>query len=524
MCCVDTVIVGYNTSTSAITRYPTATFSSISVDAATDSAGNSQIFAILNDGNAYHLAAGPGTQPYSWVQLSQAMTFRQIDVDTDSSGNIQVFAVSGDNNLYHWERQAGSQTGYSFPPASIFQNVARLAVAANDSGDVDLFAIGTAQNTLTHLYQEQQTSNWQTQRVEVPANGQVEEYVSYTSDVTLSDAVGALLVNSPVSVWAAEETKLTINGATYFVDAHRPARTSTNSAGMLSIAQETGSLAIPAIQINLTGIMPPDTSIAIQQSGGVQSDLATVQGTDLMEAKDVNGNYLLADQYRNQATTDSLASAFNKCMSLTGSAPPNSVALPTRRGPKPGIFLRSSGLATDLRLIAAPAVEQHWQLSFNGFDVRYRDLTREEAFALLVEKRASIQSSFGIFDWLDDVGDFLAGVVDGVISVVDTVITTVAQGVQAAFTFIVNGVTYLYETVITFVEQAFAAVEAFFAQVKVFFEKIFEWLGFLFNWPDILRTHVALSYAVNEFLTFLQGSAAGVQTIVDNGLSNFQNQ
>jgi hypothetical protein len=523
--CVDGIIVAYVVATGQITRYPMAApFQALSVDSIPDSTGNDQVWAVLADGNAYHLVSGGNNQPYSWVQMSQGMTFRQLLVDKDGNGNVQIFAVSGNNGLYHWEPLSSSPTGYSYPPNNIFQNAVLLGLAGNDAGDIDLFVVGTAQSTLTHLFQEEASTNWQAERVEVPTGGQVEEYTSYTSDMTVRDAAGAPLVNTPVSVWASEETRVTVNGATYFVDANHPARTTTNSAGMLSLAQETGTLAIPALQLNFPAVMSPGSSIALRQADVVQNRLATLQGTDLMAAKDVEGNYLLADQYRNTDTTNSLASAFNKCMNLAGTPPPNAVPLMTRHGLKPGLYLRPSGSAAHLGRIAQPSVEQHWQLSFDGHKVSYRDLTMTEAAALLTEKRASFQSAFGIFDWLDDVGDFLEGVADGVISIVDTIVTTVADGVQAAFTFIVDGVTYLYEAVVTFVEQAFDIVEAFFAQVKVFFEKIFEWLGLLFSWPDILRTHEVLVYAVNQFLGFVQGSAAGIQTIVDNGITNLQSQ
>jgi hypothetical protein len=523
--CVDGIIVAYAIATGQITRYSmAATFQAISVDSIPDSAGNDQIWAVLADGNAYNLVGGANNQPYSWVQMSQGMTFRQLLVEKDGNGNVQVFAVSGDNGLYHWEPLSSSPTGYSYPPNNICQNGALLGVAGNDGGAIDLFVVGTAQSTLTHLFQEEISTNWQAERVEVPTGGQIEEYTSYTSDITVRDVAGAPLVNSPVSVWASEETRVTVNGATYFVDANRPARTSTNSAGMLSLAQETGTLAIPALQLNFPAIMSPGASITLRQSDVVQSQLATLQGPDLMTAKDAEGNYLLADQYRNTDTTNSLASAFNKCMNLAGTPPANAVPLMTRNGPKPGVFFRSSGTADQLRFITQPSVEQHWQLSFAGPNVIYRDLTMTEAAALLTEKRASIQSAFGMFDWLDDIGDFFEGVVDGVVSIVDTVVTTVSNGVQAAFTFIVDGVTYLYEAVVTFVEQAFDIVESFFAQVKVFFEKIFEWLGLLFDWPDILRTHEVLVYTVNQLLSFAQGSAAGIQTIIDNGIANLQSQ
>jgi hypothetical protein len=496
----------------------------LSVDAATDSAGNDQIFAVLADGNAYHLVGGANHQAYSWVQLSQSMTLHQIEVETDDSGNVQAFAVSGDNQIYHWEPEAASQTGYSYPPASIATGVALVGAAADDAGAIDLFAVGTAQSTLTHLFQEEVSTNWVSEPIEVPTSGEVEQYISYTSDVGIYDAAGAVMINQPVNLWTAEESLVTINGATYFTGPNTPARTSTNGAGTLSIAQEVGSLAVPAVQLNVPSLMQPGQSIAIEQYAGVQSTLAAVTGPDLMNAHDASGNYLIPDPYRTPGTTASMATAFNNCMALAGTAPADAVRLATRRGARPGVWWRSAGGAADLRRVATPRTQLSWRLAFSGGAVTYQALSAGEAQALLAQKRASILAAGGFFDWLDDVGDFLEGVVDAVIDIVDTVVTTVGNAINAAFTFIVDGVTYLFETVITVVEQAFDVVEAFFAQVGVVFEKIFEWLGFLFDWDDMLRTHQAIAYTVNQFFSFLQGGAAGIQAILDNGIDNLQGQ
>lgn len=521
--CVDGIIASYSVATTTVSQFPMAApFQSLSVDVAADNTGNDQIVAVLADGNAYRLTGGANNQPYSWSQLSQNMTFRQIAAATDDSGAALLFAVAGDNRIYHWQPMTTSPSGYSNPPVAIATGAALLALAANDAGNIDLFSVGTAHNTLSHVFQEEQSTRWVAEALEVPSNGEVERYISYTTDLTFADADGARLGDLPVTVSASEQTRVTINGATYFIDPDKPARLSTNTAGILSIAQETGSLAIPDLQMTIPSMMAPGQSIALAQSTATQARLADVQGADLMNATVADGSFLLGEQYRTQTTTDSLAAAFRQCMSLPDT-PPASPALLSRNAQlHHGVWNRNGGSATDLTRRIAPATEQHWQLSFDGPEVSYRTLTRDDAAALIAFKRAALPDAFGFFDWLEDVGDFFEGVADGFINVVDTVVTTIGNTVNAVFTFVVDGVTAIYEAVVTTVEQAFGIVEAFLAQVKVFFEMVFEWLGFLFDWPDMVRTHTAFVYAVNQLLGFLQGAAGGMQRVIDNGIHDVQ--
>src|SRR5262249_18400427 len=148
----------------------------------------------------------------------------------------------------------------------------------------------------------------ETETLEVPTGTQVEAYISYTSDVTVYDGAGALAVLKPVKIWTSEEARITVNGATFFTSPHQAAMTSTNSSGILSIAQESGTLSCPGIDINIPAFMSPNQSLSVEQTAGVQQQLAEVTGTDLMNARDAGGNPLIPAQYRNQQTTNSMAS------------------------------------------------------------------------------------------------------------------------------------------------------------------------------------------------------------------------
>jgi hypothetical protein len=155
------------------------------------------------------------------VADSAGIVFRQVEVDVDGRGDLQRFAVSNDDRLSHLRPDATRPTGYT-EPAPIFAGAAQLAVGRNDQGDVDVFAVGRADGDLTHLFL--QTDQWQTRPLEVPTSGEIEGYISYSSDVTVTDADGGPLPHEPVSVWTTSEARLTVNGRDRGGRRHAPGR------------------------------------------------------------------------------------------------------------------------------------------------------------------------------------------------------------------------------------------------------------------------------------------------------------
>lgn len=524
---LDNVYLGFNVATQTVHRYAFAsTFKSLAVTTSLDSSGNNQFFAVLSDGNLYQMV---GSTTFSWAQITQGMSYKELQSAVANNHDIQLFTLDTSGRLFHFEPSSTTGKGWTNAMA-IDTGVALMGVAQQNQGDLEVFTVGTAQATLSHLINQQQSGNWQVSALEVPTSGQVEEFISYSTDLMVFDATGAPMPNAPIQVWAASQTQIVVNGASYTIDAHTPANLSCSSSGTLSITQGTGILGIPALQINVVSQMPSGQGIALEQYAGVQQRLETVTGTDLMNAKTADGQYLLQSQYRTVEQTDSLATAFNQCMALTSNPVQarNTQHALLGKAPKRGVSCVDGGTPDLLRRIAVPTTSTHWQLDFRGGKPTYRDLSADEAHQLLLHKRAShvasSQALGGFLDWVGSIGDFVQGVVDGVVSVVDTIITAVGNAVNAAITFVVNGVTYLFETVVEFIDQAFDLVEVFFAQVQVIFQQIFEWLGFIFSWPDILRTHDALSYTMTQFLGFLPGAVAGIQSLFDQGIATAKSE
>jgi len=517
--CLDQAYLGFEVATNSVTHYPMAApFTSLGIDTILSSGAN-QYFAVLNDGNLYTLIGGGG-KSYSWAQITQGMSLRDVVAELDLSGNAHLFALSTDSRIYHVTTDA---TGRWSNPMPIQTGQALVSAVGGNMGNVELFLVGTAQASMTRMILDEETGDWEPSAIEVQTSGKVEEFISYSTDITVTDAAGAPLSGAGIKVLASAQTQLSVNGATYVVDPYNPANLTTNAAGRLSITQPTTSLGVPTLEFNVIGQSPLGQNSAVRQFAGVQNQLGGVTSQEMMDAKDANGAYILQDQYRTPSSTAALAQACNQCMKLANSPLvklDHHPLLPRAR--KLGVGLCMPGQTANLNRISVPDDFQHWQIDFSSGQPVFRILTPEDARALVAAKRAL--HAEGIFDFIGSIGDFVEGIVDGVVDVLSTVVTAVGNAVHAVITFVVDGVTYLYNAVVNFVEQAFDLIESIFAAVKLFFEKIFEWLGFLFAWQDILRTHQVYAYAANQFLTFLGDAAAGVQRWVDAGFTTVQGE
>jgi hypothetical protein len=495
--------------------------SCVSVAASADNAGNSEIFAVISNGRMWYMTL-KGNSLVEVIELNSADAFSQVFAVQDASQNAELFLVSSSNQLFHLETLSTSFSGFT-DPALIADGVTVMAVSLADSGAVDLFVTSVAPGApLVHMFEDEDSGNWNSIPLQVATDGSVEEIISYSSDVTAYDTAGALLVNSPAAIRASAETQIMVNGAVYSIGPQSSANISTNSAGMISVCQETDSLAIPSLYIDIQAI---GQTLVVEQSAGVQSSLAATTGADLMNAQDAEGNYLLQEQFRNTGTTDSLAQAFNECMNLAGTSGDEAAGslFLSGGGKKPGVYGVAPGTRPAPRRISPNAsAEPCWMISFDGPAVRYTKLSPEQAAANIAQRSATSLDSSSSLSWLGDIGDLVSGVVNSIISIVDTIVTQGADAVNAVFTFIADGVQYVFNAVVETISQAFDIVESYFAQVQVGFEKIFEWLGFVFNWGDILRTKEAFSYTLTQFLGFIQGAVTGIQGLIDAGIGNLK--
>lgn len=522
----------------------------ISTASALDANGQDQTFAVLADKNVYHLLRGTdqsGTPTYNWELFWQQdltnpdaipVSFQEVVVEADSVGAVHVFAVSMPKpiekgatdlycELYHWGPDASSDTGYLSAPVPIFKSSAlSVTGVSNNEGSIELFVVDSS-NQVYHLFQEQESSEWAVQEIETDSeNAPIETYSSYATEFTVFDSSGATAAGATVKLLASEQTRLTVNGGTHFIDEQRWVQLATDDSGMLSIAQETNSLAIPVLFFSLPDMTWSNApAIVTQPFADVQDKLNKTKPQDLLDATvvDVDDEQtypLLEAPYNTQDNATSLVQGIQA--SLDALAP--STLQAAGRAGRPAhqrFWTRSHAAPDDLRRLNPHRQRRSWHMSFEGDKVTYRDLSSEEAAELSSSMLASLPSvsSSSAGGLLKKIGDLVRSAAAAIAKVVDVVV----QEAKATMRLIIDGVAYVFQAVVEFIEDVFDMVELFFAQVKVFFKKLYEWLAWMFSWKDIRNTQDMLSYSIDQILEFLEQAAPKLKVLVNANFATLQN-
>jgi hypothetical protein len=532
--------------TSPSGQLPPPASATVDVESKLDSVGRNKIFNVYAGGGAlYQLVRGvskdgsPRILRYQIEQLKKpaSLFLRKVYAVHDHKGGTHLLCISKANELYHLPPDPKSPTGY--PPLiglPIKKNVQWVAVARNDAGNIELFYPGHgAAAPLVHLTLDQDTQDWEEQTIEVQSaserENKFEEFISYSTDLSFTDAAGVPLAEAAVTIRASDRTAVTVNNATFSVDAVVSAPLTTDAAGKLTITHQTSGLSVPDLWLHVDKLMTADEVLVLQQYGNgreapdlpremksIRARLKDVTKDELKDAKDAKGGFLLKEKYRNDGKTPAaIAKACNDCMSLQSSTPSAALhPLISRKGTWTGVHIESPAAAAQRCRIIPHDGLPSWSLAFGENGVEHRRLTPQEAQAKMDEMRANaLPAATGGLPWWSSIGDFFESILEGI----GNIVYMVVDGVRATFELLIDGVKYVFDAVVKFVQEAFDMLESVLAtvydDVTNFFERTFEWIGFLFDWPDIVRTQDALAHTVDVMFEFLQKAAPLIKGRVD---------
>ena len=461
-----------------------------------------------------------------------------------SKDATHLLCISDDKNLYHLVPDADSPTGYSSLGLPIQKGVEWIAVARNNAGNIEIYcAQGGANAPLLHMTLDQDTGDWEVEPFEVQSSGAdtLEEFISYSSDIAFRDAAGMPLANAAVTVNASDRAMITVNNATFAVDAATSHSVTTDATGKLTITQETGGLSVPDLWLFTDKLIPRDHVFVLKQYANgrddpglpanmrsVETRLRDVTSDDLEKAKDAKGNFLMKDSVRNSKdheSTKAVAKAFKDCMQLPNREPPSSPAalhpLISRKGCWTGLHVEPLAIAAERSRVHPHPDLPSWSLTFGEDGVRHQRLTSQEAQRMMAEVRANAQPAADADgnSWWSSIGDFLEALVGKFVDAALNFAKLIVDGTKAVFKFVMNSVEYVFDAVVNVVQDAFDMLElilaAVYDTVVDFFERTFEWIGFLFDWPDILRTSDALYYTIDEMFTVFKKAAPAVKMRAD---------
>ena len=522
--------------------------------------GRDPIFMLSNQSGQYQYVntkVATFTQPaqysgqtkewlFSVKFLTDQTNLTRLHAVHDHKGGTQLLCVSKDGNLYHLAPDGDSPTGYSSFGLPIEQHVTWVAVARNNDGDIEVFCAQDGANApLIHLTLDQDTGDWEKETFEVQSpsesDDKLEEFIAYSSDILFRDSAGVPLANAAITVNASDRAMITVNNATFAVDAATSHSVTTDATGKLTITQETGGLSVPDLWLYTDKLIPAGEVLVLQQYGNGRDDpglpkvmqsvrtrLRDVTDEDLKNAKDAKDNFLLSDSIRNsEASRKALAKAFNDCMKLPNREPPSSPAalhpLISRKGCWTGLHVEPLAIAAERSRVHPHPDLPSWSLTFGEGGVEHRRLTSQEAQAMMGEMRANAQpaADAGGNSWWSSVGDFLEALVGKFVEAVLDIKELIVDGTKAVFKFLLKGVQYVFEAALTAARDAFDLIELILGAVFApnllvyFFQRTFEWLGSLFDWPNILRTRDALAHIIDQMLKFLKDAGPGAKRKID---------
>jgi hypothetical protein len=477
--------------------------------------GASAIASALNSSGASNLfVAGQGGL-FVFTPDNQHDQANPVQIVTDpvvAGANLLAAATNGNRttvwgldpqgNLFYVSCAAGSEGNASAwtNPVPLLPKAEGFAFYLNlNAGNSVLFAHVDGQN-LVQLTQDAVTTDWLQRAVLLPSTSpdDMAVYKSFTTHIQVTDDNGVGSPNAAAALTATSPVSVYINDVYYLLSPTVPINVTADATGVLTVVQETQSLAAVCFNVSLTGANQA-TAAVNPMSKALQTLGMVSDGTSLgkVTVKNSDGTTQpLVPATVSSDDKDAAAKSLVNFVQISNGLPSDG----SRQRPS----ARSLPTARAVRLSATPGLGS-WGMSFANGQVRYHEgpeaLTRHGL--VLAAAPRDVGMDFAIaagdfFNWLKNA-----------FRDVDSFIVQEAEGV---YHFLATIAGKVYDVLLDCVSAVVHAVEFVFNRIKVFFDDLIKWLGFLFEWKDILVTHkvlkkvlkVCAANAINQILNLEQ--------------------
>ena len=211
-----------------------------------------------------------------------------------TAGNrTAVWGLDPQGNLFYVACPAGSEaqsTAWS-NPVPLVSGVEGFAFFLNlKAGNNVLFAHLDGQD-LVQLTQDPVTTDWLQRDILLPStsSSDVAVFNTFTTHIQVTDNNGVAAPNAAVGVTATSPVSVYINDVYYRLSPTVPVKTTTDLTGVLTVVQETESLAAVCFQVALTGT--PSVTAAINPMSKALATLGKIQsGSDLAGVQVTNAD------------------------------------------------------------------------------------------------------------------------------------------------------------------------------------------------------------------------------------------
>jgi hypothetical protein len=439
-----------------------------------------------------------------------------------ASTNTQtaVWGIGAQGDLFCMVCPAGSETdpGAWLHPVPLCPSVQGFAFFLNfNAGNNVLFANRDGQD-LIQLTQDTVTSDWLQRSILLPSTGpdDMATYNSFTTHIQITDDNGVGLPNATVTFTATIAVSVYLNNVYHMLSPTVSVNAIADATGVLTIVQETQSLAAACLQVAL--IDAPEVVANINPMSNALTILNTVQnGDDLGNVQITNADgtqqYLVPGSV-SANDKNTAAKALVQFSSIASGLPQNGAAQtsassvsqaarPSAELPCWGMSFTRSGLQYNGSKDSAQQLR-----SYTGGPVRRLGdpaVSATESLGTVIEVAAG-----DLFLWLKQVYDDVEGFV--------------VQEVEGLYHFILKIEDQVYDAVLDCLSAVVHAVEFVFNKIEVFFDDLIKWLGFIFQWGDILRTHGVLKNVLKQCATSAISQIGTLQDDIDNVFKGIENR
>lgn len=382
-------------------------------------------------------------------------------------GRTAVWGVNPQGQLGYASCPAGQESDPSAwsHPVPLLPAAEQFAFFLNlDAGTSVLFAhVDGAE--LVRLTQDPVTAGWSQRSILLPptAPDDMVEQDTFTSHVQVTDDSRLPVPGASVSVTATSPVSVYLNDVYHLLSPSAPVQVSTDPSGVLTVVQETASLAAACFRVALTDT--PAVAADVNPMSKAQATLAAVRSGDDLAAVQVTGSDGTSRPLVPAAVAagdrDAAAASLAQLATIGSGLPPDG-----SRQQAASPVLASAGSASPGAFRAAAATDLGIAVAAGDF-----------------------------FRWLQQTA-----------TEVENFIVQEAEGL---YHFVATIAGQAYHALLDCYDAVVHAVQFVLGQIEVFFADLVQWLGFIFGWSDIVRTHQVVKNYIRQFV------ASGTEAIAD---------
>lgn len=432
-----------------------------------------------------------------------------------------VWGLDPQGNLFYVTCPAGSEadsTAWS-NPVPLLSSVEGFAFFLNlNAGNNVLFAHVDGQN-LVQLTQDPVTTDWLQRSILLPSTSttDVAVYNGFTTHIQITDDNSVGAPNTAVAVTATSPVSVYINDVYYRLSPTVAVNATADPTGVLTIVQETQSLAAVCFRVVLTNT--PEVVADVNPLSKALATLSKVQsGGDLdLQVTNADGTQqTLVPASVSSNDKDAAAKSIAQFVTINAGLPQDG----SRQSPTNTALLKAAALAT------ATTMSKTWGVSFAKGGLEYHE--GEDTAQHFGLRTVAVQTALaaGGSPALESIGSDIAVAAGDffhwVKGIVDDVDSFVVQEAEGLYHFLATIGGKVYDVLLDCIGAVVHAVEFVFNKIGVFFEDLIKWLGFLFEWGDILRTHSVLKNIFNQYLTQCVNNLSTARTQLQNAFTDVE--